>query len=135
MKNTHRLGQDHMHAKIPNSGNLNLPSEYQWLIKRGLVGFEPFTQLQPWYYIPLEQCFWATDKWPNVSTKRLFVFARRQDNDDFACLAFDEKQEVKSVLLIHGWTASGFDIIQEYLTFWHWMQQVIQDISEWAAPE
>lgn len=113
--------------------NLNMPVGYQWLIDRGLVGFEPFTQLQPWHYLPREQCFWATERWPNVSTKRLFVFARRQDNDDLACFSFDEQKNVDGVVLIQGWTASGFDVVQEFSDFWLWVQQVIHDISEWAA--
>jgi hypothetical protein len=113
--------------------NLNMPVGYQWLIDRGLIGFEPFTQLQPWHYMPPEQCFWVTERWPDVSTKRLFVFARRQDNDDLVCASFDENQIANGVVQIQGWTASGFDVVQEFPDFWSWMQQVMQDIAEWVA--
>lgn len=113
--------------------DLTMPVGYQWLIDRGLVGFEPFTQLQPWHYMPAEQCFWATERWPDVSTKRLFVFARRQDNDDLACVSFDENQIANGVVQIQGWTDSGFDVVQEFPDFWLWMQQVIHDVSEWVA--
>lgn len=115
------------------NNKFNFPSGYQWLIDRGLIGFEPFTQLQPWYYMPLDECFWATDKWPNVSELRLFVFARRQDNDDLACIVLDEKHGVNEVIVIHGWTESGFVMVQKFPSFWLWLQQVIQDISEWAT--
>lgn len=108
-----------------------MPSGYKWLIERGLVGFEPFTQLQPWHFIPLEQCFWATERWPNISTKKLFVFARRQDNDDLICLSFDHNQIVNEVVHIQGWTGAGFKIIQVFPNFWDWMQQVMLDIAEW----
>jgi hypothetical protein len=111
---------------------LNMPTGYQWLIDRNLVGFEPFTQLQPWHYMPTEQCFWATERWPDISANSLFVFARRQDNDTLACISFDSNQVVKGVVLIQGWTTSGFDIIQEFPDFWSWMKQVIQDIAEWV---
>ena len=110
----------------------NLPTGYQWLVDHGLVGFEPFTQLQPWYYLPDDQCFWTTERWPNANAKRLFVFARRQDNDDLACMNFDENEIVNGIILIQGWTKSGFDIVQEFPDFWLWRQQVIQDISVWA---
>ncbi len=71
----------------------------------------------------MAQCQYATT----------FVFAKRQDTDDLACVSFDEKQAVNGVVQIHGWTASGFEIVQEFPDFWSWLQHVIQDISEWTA--
>jgi hypothetical protein len=115
--------------------DVNMPKGYQWLIDRGLVGFEPFTQLQPWHYMPPEQCFWATDRWPNISTKQLFVFAKRQDNDDLACISFDENRNINGLVLIQGWTPSGFDLVVEFSDFWLWMQHVIQDIADWVSLE
>lgn len=109
-----------------------MPAGYQWLIERHLVGFEPFTQLQPWYYLPPDQCFWATERWHGVSEKRLFVFARRQDNDDLACVSFDADQFAIGVAHIEGWTDSGFHVVEEFSDFWLWLQQVVQDISEWV---
>jgi hypothetical protein len=114
----------------------NLPSfpvGYRWLIQRGLVGFDAFTQLQPWYFISLEQCFWATERWPGVIDARLFVFARRQDNDDLACFSVDERGVANQVFLIQGWTNSGFEIIREFPDFWTWLKGVIDDISEWVS--
>ena len=113
--------------------DLMMPVGYQWLIDRGLVGFEPFTQLQPWHFMPIEQCFWATGRWPGVSTTPLFVFARRQDNDDLACVSFDENGIANGVVQIQGWTESGFNVVQEFPDFWSWVQRVIQDVAEWAA--
>ena len=113
--------------------DLNMPSGYQWLIEHNLVGFEPFTQLQPWHYISCEQRFWATERWPDVSKGELFVFARRQDNDDLACISFDCNKMPNGVVEIQGWTESGFDIIQEFPDFWLWMEQVVRDISMWAS--
>ena len=83
--------------------------------------------------MPLEQCFWATERWPNVSTKHLFAFARRQDNDDLVCVSFNENKIADGVVQIQGWTASGFDVVHEFPNFWLWMQQVIQDIAEWVV--
>jgi len=114
--------------------SLSMPAGYQWLIDRGLVGFEPFTQLQPWHYLPSDQRFWATEQWPGASAKPLYVFARRQDNDDLACVAFDENSIPDGVVHIEGWTASGFDVVEEFPDFWSWVQQVILDISEWVEP-
>jgi hypothetical protein len=53
------------------------PVGYQWLVDRKLVGFEPFTQLQPWYFIPPAKCFCATERWLGITEKKLLVFARK----------------------------------------------------------
>ena len=110
------------------------PDGYQWLLDRGLVGFGPFTQLQPWHYIPNDQCFWATDKWKNISTKRLLAFARRQDCDDLACFVVGDGGLIEGISLIHGWTQAGFDVAQEFPGFWEWLKHVIEDIAEWVSP-
>ncbi|MEN6586582.1 MAG: hypothetical protein ABFE02_11140 [Sulfuricella sp.] len=114
----------------------NLPSfpvGYRWLIQRGLVGYDAFTQLQPWHFVPLDRCFWATERWPGVVDARLFVFARRQDNDDLACFAVDERGVANQVLLIQGWTKAGFEPIREFPDFWEWLKGVVDDIAEWAS--
>ena len=114
----------------------NLPSfpvGYMWLIQRELVGYDAFTQLQPWHFVQLEQSFWATERWPGVINVRLFVFARRQDNDDLACFAVDERGVARQVFLIQGWTEAGFDIVREFPDFWEWLKSVVDDISEWTS--
>lgn len=115
----------------PLSG-LAIPSGYQWLLDRRLVGHEPFTQLQPWHYLSLEQCFWASDRWPGVTDKRLFTFAKRQDCDDLACFIVAENNSVRGIALIHGWTGSGYDLCQEFADFWAWLKHVVDDIADWA---
>ncbi len=111
------------------------PAGYQWLIDRRIVGFAPFTQLQPWFFVQQEECFWATDKWQGVTEKRLLVFARRQDCDDLACLIVNADGLVSGVALIQGWTDVGFDLVQEYPDFWAWLKNVVQDIEEWVSLE
>lgn len=105
---------------------------YQWLIDRGLVGFDAFSQLQPWHYMSQRECFWATERWPGVTEKRLVVFARRQDCDDLACFIVSPDNSVKGVALIHGWTGAGFDLIQEFPDFWEWLRHVVKDVAEWV---
>jgi hypothetical protein len=116
-----------MHPEI----NLVPPAGYQWLIERAIVGFEPFSQIQPWYFTTEKESFWATDRWPNLTDKRLYVFARRQDNDCLACFSMTDNQEDIKIVLIQGWTAQGYTIVKEYSNFWAWFKSVIDDIAEW----
>lgn len=63
------------------------PKGYEWFIEKKLVGFDAFTQLQPWYFISTEEMFWATESWPYVINEKLLIFTRRQDIDDLACFS------------------------------------------------
>jgi hypothetical protein len=111
----------------------DLPPPYTWVVDHGLVGFEPFTALQPWYFLGEGDVFDAHEEWPGAKGKRpLIVFARRQDCDDLAC--FDLKPDGSStVVLIEGWSAGAYNFVAEYATFWEWMKTVIDDIAEWSS--
>lgn len=115
--------------------SLILPTGYRWLLDRNLVGYGAFTQLQPWNYLPPEQCFWASDRWPGVTDKRLFAFAKRQDRDDLACFVVACNNATQGIALINGWTESGYDLCQEFDDFWDWLKYVVDDMAGWANAE
>jgi hypothetical protein len=106
------------------------PCGYTWLLERKMVAFKPFGALQPWYYIKRDEIINLRERWPNGPSKiELIAFARRQDNDDIACFGL-EADGVVSVVVVHGWTDSGYDIAARYATFWDWLKSVVDDIRE-----
>jgi hypothetical protein len=108
------------------------PKGYQWLLEQRLVGFSPFSALQPWYYLEGDQIFKVNERWPKGPYNgALVAFARRQDNDDIACFHV-EKGDIKAVVVINGWTGSGYDVLQRYDSFWAWLKSVVDDIAEWV---
>jgi hypothetical protein len=111
------------------------PAEYRWIVERGIAGFEPFTQLQPWYFTQEDQSFWATEQWQSGGNRKLFVFARRQDNDDLACFSVTEDGKIDGVLVIQGWVDNGFTVLKEFRGFWDWFKFVIDDIADWISPD
>lgn len=111
------------------------PQGYSWLIEQNIMGYEAFSQLQPWLYLKNDECFFANIKWKNVTESCLFAFAKRQDNDELACFKVNEDGNVEGVVLINGWSSNGFDIIKEYSDFWAWFHQVIDDVKEWVELE
>ncbi len=112
--------------------DFDTPRGYKWLLKRGLVGYYDSSPLEPWYYLERDEVFDVTDEWPHGPAKdRLVAFARRQDSDDVACFEVGP-QGANSVVIIHGWTNAGYDIVAEYRTFWEWLRSVIDDIGEWV---
>ena len=111
-----------------------LPTGYQWVKKQSIFGYEPFSQLQPWYLLSEEKIFWVHKNWK--TDKKILVFAQRQDCDSLAGINFDENlNEFNEIYLIQGWTPEGFEIIETYKTFWEWFKSVIDDIQEWVELE
>ncbi|MEZ4406097.1 MAG: hypothetical protein R3A52_06450 [Polyangiales bacterium] len=105
---------------------------YVWLIERGIFGTAPNTAMAPWYFLPRGEVFSASERWPRADEPRdLIVFARRQDNDDLACAAFDGERFVE-VALLHGWTPEGYARLAGYPTLWAWWKAVIDDVAECA---
>ncbi|OCG01102.1 hypothetical protein [Gilliamella sp. wkB112] len=117
------------------NGKIIFPKEYNWLIKSKLVGFDAFSQLQPWYYLKIDDCFFTEEKWPNVLDKNLLIFARRQDNDILAGFNINSSNQVENIYLLNGWTPSGVDVLQVLPDFWAWLHLVIDDIKEWIEFE
>jgi hypothetical protein len=62
----------------------------------------------------------------------LYVFARRQDCDDLACFATPKGGGQPSVVVVHGWTPEGYEVMATYGSIWEWLRSVISDLEEWA---
>ena len=111
-----------------------VPEGYRWLIDRGLAGFEPNSALQPWYLLPHEQVFSVSEHWPRAGEpSQLHAFARRQDCDDLACFAAKEGASQPSVVVVHGWTPEGYEVVARFESIWEWLRNVVNDIEEWVA--
>jgi len=110
--------------------DFDVPRGYCWLLERGLVGYEPFSALQPWYYLDARHSFVVNERWPDpiLDCERLVAFARRQDTDDVACFAMNGGK-VAAIYLIHGWTREGYTIAEKYSDFWNWLKSVVDDIA------
>src|SRR5215204_6484864 len=104
-----------------------IPAGYSWMLEKGLIGFSE-SPLRPWYFLDRTECFAVDEKWPPKSDAvvGMIAFARRYDNDDIAC--FMRVGEVTKVVVIHGWTAGGYDIVATYDRFWDWVKSLIDDI-------
>lgn len=118
-----------------NKEKIIFPEGYLWLIKNNIVGYDAFTQLQPWYYLKDDECFFANERWPHVTNKNLYVFARHQDNDELAAFQLNSLNQVEDIYLINGWTSEGFEILQELPDFWSWLHLVVDDMQQWIALE
>jgi hypothetical protein len=123
---------DQVNALIPEFP-FAMPVGYRWLVQQGLVGYVPDSALQPWYFLPKADAFSAVDRWPGVNPHaELYVFARRQDCDDLACFATPKGGGQPGVVVVHGWTPEGYEVVATYGSIWEWLRSVISDLEEWA---
>ncbi len=107
----------------------------EWISKKGIAGYEPFSGIEPWYLMPKKDIFDAKERWPNgTSTKSLITFARRQDSDDIACFEGAES-DTAEIVIIHGWTEEGYVIVNRCENIWAWMKSVVDDIADWSSFE
>ena len=106
----------------------HIPKAYQEVASSSGVGFEPFSALQPWYFLrPSEfKVFGGGD-----GGASLVGFARRQDCDDWAC--FDENGGNETITLVE-WTHFIQRII-EYPTMEAWMDSVREDNVQFSIEE
>jgi hypothetical protein len=51
-------------------------------------------------------------------------FARRQDNDDLACILPDEP----GVIIVHDFSAEGHERVTSYGSFWDWFRAAVEDM-------
>lgn len=109
-----------------------VPDAYTIARERKLFGYQnQDSALDPWFYMDADNVFDACKKWPSVSNKKsvkLIVFARRFDNDDMACFEVSD-DTTKQIVVVHGWTPSGYDVVNEFSSFWHWVKSVIDDVA------
>ena len=106
-----------------------LSAQYRRVIDDGLVGFGPFTQLQPWDFLPDEEIFDVAEQWPSSESERpLIAFAVRQDCDDIACFEVHDG-EITSVLVIEGWSEGSYSPVARYGSFEEWFNRAKNEIA------
>jgi hypothetical protein len=109
------------------------PRGYTWAQERGIIGQQPTSALEPWFYLAPADIFDPDEKWSKQRTRyRLVAFARRYDQDAIACFAIADRT-VQRIVVIQGWTSDGYDVVAEYATYWEWLKSVIDDIADWVA--
>jgi hypothetical protein len=132
--------------KVPTSSELTdafrrhgaePPPEYLWLVKHGTLGFDAFTQFEPWHFCGIEEILPLAKRWPNSRLNRnLLPFARFQGGDDLACFEFEAGKLLRICHVHYGLpgTAGGnvyIEIWREYPSLWDWLHAVVDEVKVW----
>jgi hypothetical protein len=113
------------------------PSEYLWLVEHRTLGFDAFTQFEPWHFCGVEEIQPLSKRWPSAKLKReLIPFARFQGGDDIACFEFDGERVVR-ICQIHYQLGSSvyLEFQKEYSTIWDWLSAAVGEMRFWFELE
>lgn len=98
------------------------PPQFVRVVELGL------TSLEPWWVLQGEELFerqgGMRERYP---TRRLVLFAARQDNDDTACWDLDRPGEVARV---HDFASPGWEQREWFPDFYTWLRRAIEDLIE-----
>jgi hypothetical protein len=110
------------------------PSGYVWAAEHGLIGFEEFTEAEPWFFCDIPEILPLHRRWPNFKEKFEYLpFARMQGHDDIACFKM-EQSRIIAITIIHYNLGNKvwWELRKEYKDFWDWMRGIISDIERWC---
>lgn len=111
------------------------PAVLRWLVGRKLIADKTNGPLCPWYLLAGSKAFRTADEWPfTYPGRNLLCVVRRQDNDDIACLNLASENR-NAIVVIHGWTNTGFEVLERYDSGWDWLVSVVRDWEEMAPGE
>ena len=105
------------------------PSEYVWLLQHRTLGFDDFSQLEPWQFCDVGEIIPLSERWPGAGLNKFLIpFARMQGSDDLACFEF-EFGKVARVWHIHYNLGKPVyvEFHKEYLAVWDWLRSAIGD--------
>ncbi|KPH56669.1 hypothetical protein AMS58_20920 [Pseudoalteromonas porphyrae] len=123
----------------PEIINSNWPNALRWFLVQNTESF------CPWHFLSHSTEFESAAKaFANEDTKNrmVFVFASRQDNDDFAGLEIVDGTITDKVIVFHPVFGSGksyrsWDVVEtEYNDVFEFLSNhIVQDMKDWALTE
>lgn len=123
----------------PEIINSNWPNALRWFLVQNTENF------CPWHFLSHAKEFeFAAKAFANEDTKNrmVFVFASRQDNDDFAGFEIVDGKITDKVILFHPVFGSGrsersWDIVDSQFNdvFEFLSNQIVPDMKDWALTE
>ena len=109
------------------------PPEFVWLVQHRTLGFDAFTQLEPWHFCGVEEILPLAKRWPSAGiTRELIPFARQQGSDDLMCFEFSGGRCVRVCHVHYQLGPSVYlEFCGEYPTIWDWLKVALDDVRVW----
>jgi hypothetical protein len=99
--------------------SVSLPEGLVRITSQGLIN------LSPWHVMPRELAKKRMTGLRGRYRTQYVPFARRQDNEDLACIDPDRPGRV---VVVHDFSAEGDECVATYDTFWNWFRSTVDDM-------
>jgi hypothetical protein len=99
--------------------SVSLPEELVRIASQGLIN------LSPWHVMPRELTKKRMAGLRGRYRTQYVPFARRQDNDDLACI---DPGRLGCVVVVHDFSTEGKERVATYDTFWDWFRSAVDDM-------
>jgi len=83
--------------------------------------------LTPWHMMDREHARQKLRGLRERYVRKYVPFASRQDTDDIACL---DPELPGRVFIVHDFASEGYELRQEFESFWDWFRAAIEDMIE-----
>ena len=84
------------------------------------------TDLTPWHVMPRDLAVQRLRGLRLRYSHKYVPFARRQDNDDLACLDPGHPGEI---VVIHDFASEGTELRKRFDSFWDWFRAAVEDME------
>ncbi len=98
-----------------------MPSGLVRIVEQHLI------DLTPWHVMPRELAAKRLKGLRQRYSRKYVPFARRQDNDDLACI---DPARPEEIVVIHDFASEGTETRQRFESFWDWFRTAIEEMIE-----
>jgi hypothetical protein len=81
--------------------------------------------LTPWHVMPRDLAAKRLHGLRQRYSRRYVPFARRQDNDDLACIDPDRPGEI---VIVHDFATDGSELREHFDSFWEWFRSAVEEM-------
>jgi hypothetical protein len=98
---------------------VKLPEGLLRIVKQNLV------DLTPWHVMPRDLAVKRLHGMRQRYSRKYVPFARRQDNDDVACI---DPARPDEIVIVHDFASEGTELRKRFDSFWDWFRAAVEDM-------
>jgi hypothetical protein len=106
-------------SRIDIDADVSLPEGLYRLAAQKLI------DLTPWHIMPRDLAIKRMRGLRLRYSARYVPFARRQDNDDLACI---DPLTPAAIVIVHDFSQEGSERRESFASFWDWFRAAVEDM-------
>ena len=98
---------------------VKLPGGLLRIVNQNLV------DLTPWHVMPRDLAVKRLHGLRQRYSRKYVPFARRQDNDDLACI---DPARPEEIVIVHDFASEGTELRKRFDSFWDWFRAAVEEM-------